>query len=140
MKPKSVWRREGNHLVPANADARDALYAITNGHTCVADTWVAQHPEQLARYWILIGIVAEAVGLEKNRLSDLLQIKLKRYNVSFDATGRMRIEVHSLSTEAMDAVDFEAFMRLAIVALAEMIGSAEKDLRREFLAASKHHL
>src|SRR5258708_31474307 len=112
-KFNSVWRRQGYALIPWSAEARDVLLGWGEGGERVGDIRVAQNPKYLAMYWTLCTTVADGVGLTPDDLSDRLK---KRFGIT------------SLSPQNMDAVAFNAFMRRAIVTMAEMIGAAPKDV------------
>jgi hypothetical protein len=102
MKAEGVWRRDGSVLVPWSSEARTIITTLAPGGMCSGQLWIDRNPRQLAYYWAL------------------------------DPVGRLQIEIGSLSPRTMDAVDFTAFMDRAIVLLAERIGAAPKDLRREW--------
>ncbi len=123
--PKSVWRRQGYALIPWSAEARDVVLALREGGECVGDIWVAQSPRHLALYWALCTTVADGVGLTPDDLSDRL---------------KAQFGVTSLSPQSMDTVAFNAFMRRAIVTMAEMIGAAPKDVLNAWSDACRRTL
>jgi hypothetical protein len=130
MKAESVWRREGYALVPWSSEARDALLVLPEGGQCVGNIWVAQNPQQLALYWVLCSIVADGLGEPRQKVSDYLAMRFGIYEQWYDTFGRRHIIPGSINIETMDAVKFRAFMDHAIVAMAEMVGTAPKDVRR----------
>jgi hypothetical protein len=132
MKAEGVWRRDGSVLVPWSSEARTIITTLAPGGMCSGQLWIDRNPRQLAYYWALVNLVAEATGELPDRISDWIKIKLNIYSPYIDPVGRLQIEIGSLSPRTMDAVDFTAFMDRAIVLLAERIGAAPKDLRREW--------
>jgi len=137
MRAESVWRRDGFALVPWSAEARDALLALSPGGQCVGHIWVPQRPQQLAEYWTLCGVVGRGVGQPREAISDRLLVRVGLFDRYVDSMKRLRIEPRSVSKQNMDAVDFKSFMDHAIVEMAEMVGAAPKDVRREFIAATR---
>lgn len=129
---KGVFRRVGDTAVPAGRAGRDALLAIPDGKTFVADFKTARNADQHELFWTLAQLGADATDSTKEAVVLWLKHKLNLTDMVFLPDGSMKIVPKSIAWESMEQAEFNSFFQAAVNEIAGLLGSAPKDVLDRF--------
>lgn len=129
---KGVFRRHGNLLVPAGKDGKEAIEAIKEGARVVIDVRASRNPSQHALFWALCDLVAEATDSAKEAVKEWLLEQCGFVDLIFYPDGSMKVRPKSIAWESMEQAEFNSFFRLAVPKIADLLGSAPKEVWKRF--------
>jgi hypothetical protein len=129
---KGTFRRVGNTAVPAGKEGREALQAIPDGNVFIADFRTARNVRQHDLFWALCDLCAEATDSHKNAVKEWLLAETGFADPLFLPDGSMKIVARSIAFESMEQMEFNQFFRLAVIKVAELLGSATKEVWQRF--------
>lgn len=129
---KGVFKRVGLTLVPASAEGCEALLAVKNGATCMADVRGARNPLQHNLFWKLAQLVADADDDHKDNVKEWLLRQLAFVDTFFDPDGTMHIKTKSIAYEKMEQVVFTRFFDACIPLISQRLGAAPADILKQF--------
>lgn len=129
---KGTFKRVGGHAVPVGKQGREALFAIADGAKFAADFRTARNPLQHDLFWSLCELVADTTDTTKDAVKRWLLVKTGFVDMIFLPDGAMRIDPKSIAWESMEQSEFNSFFRAAVHAIAELLGSAPKEVLDRF--------
>lgn len=111
MRGAVLMKREGNTLVPADADASAALSRVKDGEPVAVKLCRGRSLRQHCMFWAHLTAVAEATEWETpERLLVALKVALGYYDVVKLPNGRAVPAPHSISFAEMTQDEFQRFM------------------------------
>lgn len=129
-----VFRRRGLTAVPESPEGMEALLAIKDGTTFMADIRGARNPLQHKLFWKLCTVVADAEDDDKDNVKKWLLRQINYIDVSFDPDGTMHIETKSIAFEKMEQAVFARLFNACIPVIAARLGSAPAEIIQQFNA------
>ncbi len=138
---KTILRRVGMSLVPADADSIEVLQGFRDGAELIGDLRGARNIEQLRLFWALVGIVSESSDLPKEVIKRDAAIALGFTETWVGIDGQLHIDPASIAVESMTQAVFDQFFRRAVEKMATWINADHKDLLLRFneLAADRRY-
>lgn len=130
---QGVFRKvDDRTLVAVGVPALEALANVHRGENCIGDIRGARNVEQFNLAWALFQLVAEATDSTKDSVKEWLLRKLNHVDILFLPDGTMSIRAQSIAWHKMEQVKFAAFFQAAIPRIAELLGTAPKDVIARF--------
>jgi hypothetical protein len=129
---KGTFKRIGNSAVPAGKEGQEALSAIADGRTFIADFRTARNPQLHEMFWTACQIVADATDTTKEAVKQWLLEQTGFVDLVFMPDGSMKIVPKSIAWENMEETEFRQFWNLAVPKIADLLGSAPSEVRQRF--------
>lgn len=130
---KGLFRKiDARTAAVAGEQGREALAAIKQGATFVADVRAGRNPDQLELFWTLCTVVADAEDIDKEHVKKWLMHKLGFVDVWFEPDGSMHVETQSIAFENMEQAKFSRLMNASVPLMAERLGTAPAEFRARF--------
>jgi Protein of unknown function (DUF1367) len=129
---KGAFKRVGNTAIPAGKEGQEALFAIPDGKTFIADFRTARNPQLHEMFWTACQLVADATDTTKEAVKRWLLMKTGFVDLIFYPDGSMEIEPKSIAWENMEETEFRQFFNAAVPKIADLLGSAPKEVIQRF--------
>jgi Protein of unknown function (DUF1367) len=134
---KGHFIRTLSGLKPANRACEEELAKIKMGAFLSVEVKQPRHPRHLAKWWVLMGIIADNLP-GNHSAEDVCQVlKIRIGHVTRIGTPKGIIEIpKSISFAAMDQTEFNAFWDRAVKCICEDIipGLGKEELEAEVLS------
>lgn len=120
--------KAGASLRPADQESFDALMALPVGKPLKAEVKLPRNVAHHRLYWKLCSVIAEATGLTRDNVSDILKIGTGHVQIiETKKYGTVRLPL-SISFAAMDQWQFSEFFERCIKVIYEEWEIARKDV------------
>lgn len=119
--------RKGDYLVPDGAESAAAFSKIPFGKPVKVEAKQPRNAAHLRLYWKLCARIAEAVGAERETVSDLLKVRTGSVRIIQTKNGIEKFPT-SISFVNMDQTAFSAFFERCLVVIYEEFGIARPDI------------
>ena len=134
--PPLLFRRHGDHLLPVDDLAREAMANVRDGDICRVELKQPRNLDRLRKYWALLHLVAANQTRYPNAdaLHQAVKIALGQYDAVQLLNGSRVIAVpKSIAFGAMPEHEFSAYLNSVIRLVVEHIlpGVEEGELRRQ---------
>lgn len=138
---KTILRRLGMTLVPADADSIAVLQGFKDGAELIGDLRGARNIEQLRLFWALAALVEDSTDIARHVIKNDAAIHLGFTNTWVGLDGEKHVDPQSIAVESMTQAVFDQFFRRATELMAGWINADHKDLMRRFneLAADRRY-
>ena len=113
-----LFRREAGALVPANDEAKEALASVPLGGLVTCEVKRPRQLKELRLYWALCGTIADAIGANRENVSDVIKLRTGHFTVVQTKTERIRLP-RSISFAKMDQAKFREFLNEACLVVCE---------------------
>lgn len=130
----SIWRREGDTLVPADDDALAELHAHEDGKELMVTLKGARNIKQHRLFFSLVRIVAANDdtynGNELAARKDML-LKAGHVNYWIDRDGHGHVEIKSISFASMTQAEFNPLFQVCVNIVCQWLDTQPREIIEE---------
>lgn len=119
--------RKGDGLFPADAESAAEFAKLANGKPMKIEAVRPRNVERLRLYWVFCTRIGNAIGQEREVVSDILKIATGHCVTVKTRSGWQRLP-RSIAFGKMEENDFGAFFNKCIVATCEELGMRRPDV------------
>jgi hypothetical protein len=119
--------RKGNALYPADAESAAEFNKLPNNKPVKIDATRSRNIDRLRLYWVFCTRIGNALGQEREVISDVLKIATGHCVTVKTRSGWQRLP-RSIAFGAMEETDFGKFFDRCIIAVCEELGMKRPDV------------
>lgn len=117
-----LTKREDGTFIPSYRTDKEKADKIPVGGSIQLNYRPVRNPGHHAKYWALLGVVADRSGEAKETIHSKLKYLLGEYDVIGEIDGRVQIAMRSTDYSTMDKFQWEEYYRKAVAGLVTLYG------------------